>query len=181
MFPWVCLAAMPLFYPFDWPHLIINDFVVYYRNVNHFICKKYKRFCKYVDLDTKIETTDLKNKISDDLPNEMVNVYDDFNQGAMEKSDMEITKSKAVVRGNEEKVEESCHQLNIETPNHRCSEERNKKITVYLILIYMFVQAFLPYSHFITKVSEFFDKYMYGVILRLINVQLCYFHYSNAK
>lgn len=38
------------------------------------------------------------------------------------------------------------------TDNDLHKDNKRRKVTVYLIMAYVFIQAFLPYSHFITKV-----------------------------
>lgn len=127
MFPYVCLATMPLFCKPNWP-----------RRLGFFLKRK-----SYFSFSAKIQDIKICNKATIDLPKES---HDNLsgNGSSIDNGNREGTNSinstitckntKRIDRGKSAKV------------------TRKQKFVVSLLLFHVFLQFFLPYSHFITKV-----------------------------
>ncbi|XP_023940205.2 vitamin K-dependent gamma-carboxylase [Bicyclus anynana] len=105
MFPWVCLAAMPLFYPFHWPKVIMNyaeKTILQASKVKGGICGHLHKFIlnsKYIHCNSKAvqkqltgqNTYESETSVYDDSKNTNQNnvVYEDADQNNIvsEKSD----------------------------------------------------------------------------------------------
>lgn len=121
MFPWVCLATMPLFYPFDWP-----------KTVSQHLTEKMKTICKcFTRKDLQCDDS--------------VEIDENTNAAEVLNSEQLGTHSR------QENVEEK----------ERTVDPYQPKVTVCLIMIYVALQAFLPYSHFLTKVSKQYYRVNY--------------------
>ncbi|KAF9810855.1 hypothetical protein SFRURICE_005281 [Spodoptera frugiperda] len=179
MFPWVCLATMPLFYPFDWPKTLASYSKCIYRKSKQNICSKIKEFRKesncecltkdsmdHFNLENKnmvikeddetvinksngngIEETN-KVETKPDICKELAKIDDE--------DDIDRDKKKVV-----DKEETSSNEV-ATTDNDLHKDNKRRKATVYLIMTYVFIQAFLPYSHFITKGYNNWTNGLYG-------------------
>lgn len=126
MFPYVCLATMPLFCKPNWP-----------RRLGTFLKRK-----SYFSFSAKIEDTKTCNKATIDLPKES----QDNLSGNGSSND----------NGNREGTNWINSTITCEHTkrmNGKSAEvTRKQKFVVSLLLFHVFLQFFLPYSHFITKV-----------------------------
>ncbi|XP_006616444.1 vitamin K-dependent gamma-carboxylase [Apis dorsata] len=137
MFPYVCLATMPLFCKPNWP-----------RRLGIFLKRK-----SYFSFSAKIQDIKICNKATIDLPKES---HDNLsgNGSSIDNGNREGTNSinstitckntKRIDRGKSAKV------------------TRKQKFVVSLLLFHVFLQFFLPYSHFITKGYNNWVPGMYG-------------------
>ncbi|GBP93481.1 hypothetical protein EVAR_69728_1 [Eumeta japonica] len=139
MFPWVCLATMPLFYPSDWPKKAMG----YIRNRLTFL----KKYCKTL-ICTYNEKQDGNSKHEDNPSDETLNedVFMETNedyrdQGHDTTEELEDNR----INASEEETEKTME-----------NKENKRKWALWLIITYVIVQAILPYSHFITKIT--YDK-----------------------
>ncbi|CAH0700194.1 unnamed protein product [Spodoptera exigua] len=177
MFPWVCLATMPLFYPFDWPKKLAPYSKCLYRKAQQTVCSKIKQMRKEAKCDC--------------LPKDSMDQFDSEEKNMELKEHEEIVTNKTNRNGTDEinKVEtkpDICKELaNIEEnsvndqnkyvhkeekPSNEVAtigndlhkDNKRRKTTVYLIMAYVFIQAFLPYSHFITKGYNNWTNGLYG-------------------
>lgn len=165
MFPWVCLATMPLFYPFDWPKILPIKLV-----------KLKSKMCKQVtdlnksnnEQEQRYETKDMRfndavdQGIEDikDINNSDINKVNDETE-IFFKTDEDYAKhspkwiDKEILEKNIEQ-----EPLQLTTSNDKETGEKKQKnsckqrVTVFLILLYVLSQAFLPFSHFITQVRD---------------------------
>lgn len=126
MFPWVCLATLPLYYPYDWPKRVL-------KKVKNVYIKYLKR---EVGDDGNEDIAAINNSDDDSIPKLPSNEKDDD-----EKSEAQ-DQSESEEKGQTEDALEKC--------------DSKKKRTVYFIILYMALQAFLPYSHFLTKVTLYY-------------------------
>lgn len=167
MFPWVCLATMPLFYPFDWPKTIISFANYCYTQLKQNIDKKVTE-CKIIPICRTIHPV-LRNEdksteiIGKESSNNQETKKSEANTDQGEKTDDNDEKLNPKDEIHQEKdqngLEETNSLVNDETDTRTDTgtdfndvECKKKRRTMYLIALYVFVQAFLPYSHFITKV-----------------------------
>ncbi|CAG4966769.1 unnamed protein product [Parnassius apollo] len=158
MFPWVCLATMPLFYPFDWPKVVAS----YLREV-YYITKR--KLCECTNL-IRSGTIACKNKGKENI-------------NKKEKLENEDVREKWCINNEPDKEDSledlgdpSCaltndntdHTDNItkETTSKEEIDDSKQKFTCILISIYIFTQAFLPFSHFITKGYNNWTNGLYG-------------------
>lgn len=155
MFPWVCLATMPLFYPFDWPMKISEKLMKIKSRVSIRNLKLKPQECDCQINENSEESNDDDNEYS--LVNGKKNDYlDNDSHGNVLK---EITDDDKAIEESKDFTKESCEiaELNCKENKHAdipaTQEYRRKKITLYLIIFHVLTQAFLPYSHFITQVS----------------------------
>lgn len=134
MFPWVCLATMPLFYPFDWPKIILKYAEEIFLTVKGGICKYIHRLI-FSLTNNQQNATNTTNK--DSSTEEKIH------------PDNEIIFTKQM-----EKIEESGTNKDEKEGDKlkHTTDGRMNSVTFALIVFYLVSQAFLPYSHFITKV-----------------------------
>lgn len=174
MFPWVCLATMPLFYPFDWPTTFIKfvrEHYIFIRDVatNLMTClkKKIMHFYTHDDCDNQGEKDPSDNaivreyRISGD--NRIFEIGEDHilnysNRELNEENDYDDMTVEPVeedcVTCNEQLIEESVQEnTSDENAGNKTEEPKlREKFTTCVIILYVLVQAFLPFSHSITKV-----------------------------
>lgn len=164
MFPWVCLATMPLFYPFHWPKTFILFLKVQCHNIKKTISNIVSS-CKY-SIVQNCQNNDVRNEgatMSKDKNNvqEELHTRDTSNDditndnhtdhngkdsiSTEEKVDEQVNKDQKKTKPIQE---ESVTKIEMDNKNHR------KKVTTWVIVIYVLMQAFLPCSHFITKVCN---------------------------
>ncbi|XP_035428723.2 vitamin K-dependent gamma-carboxylase [Spodoptera frugiperda] len=178
MFPWVCLATMPLFYPFDWPKTLASYSNCIYRRAKQNICSKIKEFRK--ESNCECLTKDSMDQFNSDNKNMVIKEDDEtvinkINGNGIEETskvetkpdickelakiddedDIEKDKRKVV-----DKEETSSNEATTDNDLHKVNKRR--KVTLYLIMTYVFIQAFLPYSHFITKGYNNWTNGLYG-------------------
>lgn len=151
MFPWVCLATMPVFYPPDWPKLATKFVNEKMSAISNSVFDYIK---KIIDNESKCKC--MSEKVDGkDFTNEEQNGQElDFNEDdevflAEEKSNdindnFLCNNNSADPNPTEHSLDSSIKQEN--GPTYSC-------FTINLIIIFVFLQAFLPYSHFITKVG----------------------------
>ncbi|CAH0626825.1 unnamed protein product [Chrysodeixis includens] len=173
MFPWVCLATMPLFYPFDWPNRIISATNNHYTKLKAYIFKKITE-CKIIpicrtikpenenndesaktvdkpstnDEETKMIEENMKSS-EDTVSDEILNPADEIHQ-ENNQNDLEARKS----------AENDATDIKNDLKHY--DEYKKKRRTMYWIALYVFLQAFLPYSHFITKGYNNWTDGLYG-------------------
>lgn len=163
MFPWVCLATMPLFYPFDWPKTIIPFLKIHYLNIKKTICNIVNSFkcnikchCQNNDVRNEdIQMMEAKSNVQEELhtnmpPNDVKDITNENHNGTdgasnEEKANEQVNKEQKETRDTQE---ESIANIEIDKINH------HKKLTTLMIIVYVLTQAFLPFSHFITKVRK---------------------------
>ncbi|XP_063379414.1 vitamin K-dependent gamma-carboxylase [Cydia fagiglandana] len=175
MFPWVCLATMPLFYPFNWPKLMID----------------------FVKLRCMTSVVEISKIIYKTIPRRSPGLHENNTENNDDNTIFE--KDSASLYENKEQNEEFCetsesedlkfpeidevecfeiqkHKItfdkNVTSLQHIRKREndtdnntvitRRKKITTILIFIYMTMQGFLPFSHFITKGYNNWTDGLYG-------------------
>ena len=126
MFPWVCMATMPLFYPFDWPKMIITHAEKTSLTVKGGIRNYLNKFKCTVNICQR-NITKLPEK----------------NIATEEKT---VCDSKNVFKND---IAHFVEEVNKEANS---TNGNMKKTTLALIIFHVVAQAFLPYSHFITKV-----------------------------
>ncbi|XP_022816293.1 vitamin K-dependent gamma-carboxylase [Spodoptera litura] len=177
MFPWVCLATMPLFYPFDWPKIVASYSKYIYWKAKVTVCSKIKDFrkesnceCLTKDSMDQFNSEDKNMELKED-DEAVINKYNSNGTEETNKNETkpdickelakvedDIDKDKSKVVDKEEKP--SNEVANKDNDLHK--DNKRRKITVYLIIVYVFVQAFLPYSHFITKGYNNWTNGLYG-------------------
>lgn len=167
MFPWVCLATMPLFYPFHWPKIIIPYLKIQFMNLKSTISNivssfKYSIVCNCQNNDVRNEdammnedenivqeelhTQGTSNDIQDTINKDRTHIYNDAaDVSTEEKVDEQV---------NKEQKNTKHAQLELVTKEEMDKRNHGKKITTIIIGIYVLTQAFLPCSHFITKVRN---------------------------
>lgn len=162
MFPWVCLAAMPLFYPFDWPKLIVSYAENQVAKVKGRIIGLHKYFHmfillkRYIDRMNSVEQRQDKQDSSDET-SELPDYEDDEEKTddsvlISEDNETEI-KSDNPKKDLEQKSELSEQEGKDTSGREQKCKDGKKNITLALIALHVVLQAFLPYSHFITKVK----------------------------
>lgn len=143
MFPWVCLATMPLFYPFDWPKIVYKFSKDEITKTKKFVTKMiyHNHGHKENDVSEKNECNEEKDK--------------QFNESNRICSENDNSQS-----DNDRNISKKIKTLSDDNPEQNIVQ---RKITTILIILYITIQAFLPYSHFITKASLcFFLIYIYN-------------------
>lgn len=156
MFPWVCLATMPLFYPFDWPKLIISYAEKQAANVRGGICNyihKYILINKYIHCTSRAVQTQGAYNDTNELPD-----YDDddekTDESFLSSEDYETEiKDDDPKSDLEQKPELSEHEERETSGREENWNDGKKNLALALIALHVVTQAFLPYSHFITKVK----------------------------
>lgn len=128
MFPWVCLATMPLFCAPDWPRTVKKSFQSAMDKLKILPC--YPKL-KVIE---KIGYEDEKNA----KPNK-TNENEEVGSG---KKDIDIKND----------PDDIDHKKNDTKSDKERLVNKKEKIVTCALIIYMGIQAFLPYSHFITKV-----------------------------
>lgn len=214
MFPWVCLATMPLFYPFDWPIKLIKKYRKQKQNIKLIICRLNERnncVCKLIENEHTGQENDHINQENENVRRENDHTKQENNKTShgnvhtihtketrrenefpksgnyhtKQENEHYMRQENETMRQNNEQddskednksenVKEITANNNLNEPIDNKQQENDlltsnkddlnklevsdfnsynrKKRTVFLILIYVFLQAFLPYSHFITKV-----------------------------
>ncbi|XP_076642244.1 gamma-glutamyl carboxylase [Halictus rubicundus] len=141
MFPYVCLATMPLFCNADWPRKCISYF---------------KHDCTSILAENRaIEHESIEDTLKPQT-----------NFSARGKVDFETdNKLKNAIKEQDDRSLERKHEdRNIRTVCKRTKEGATKrqKFVVSLLLFHVALQFFLPYSHFITKGYNNWVPGMYG-------------------
>ncbi|XP_028167858.1 vitamin K-dependent gamma-carboxylase [Ostrinia furnacalis] len=171
MFPWVCLATMPLFYPFDWPKLAVTLASEKYLTYKNKLCDLFRVImwhskgcqCWTNRFDDKDSDEGLTNDVTDE--DEVNDDCKDVNEPNLadntdESNDEVFTNPKSEDDCNPKKnITKSVDQTEVtnDTENYR-----KNCLTTYLIIAFVIIQAFLPYSHFITKGYNNWTNGLYG-------------------
>ncbi|RVE47233.1 hypothetical protein evm_008101 [Chilo suppressalis] len=174
MFPWVCLATMPLFYPFDWPKLIGKFVSKHSNSLRNKICSNIPQCAKEFQCETDHSRMDVYDECScfDEIPEDQNIINDE----SLEQTDNETQEDgghenegnnkdlvQAFLGGNDkkcifrEKKEKSTLEL-----EHSNESDTAKNFTVYMIIFHIVTQLFLPFSHFITKGYNNWTDGLYG-------------------
>lgn len=166
MFPWVCLATMPLFYPFHWPKTIISSLNIQYYNIKKTISNIISSFkytivyyCQNNDIRNEgVTMNEDKNNVqeeshtrnySNDVQETTNDTHTDCNGAAGGNTDEKVNEQVNKDQKKTEHIQEkSVTKIEMDKTYH-C-----KKVTTLIIIIYVLMQAFLPFSHFITKVCN---------------------------
>ncbi|XP_068630722.1 vitamin K-dependent gamma-carboxylase [Battus philenor] len=160
MFPWVCLATMPLFYPFHWPKLVES----YLRK----ICSKSKtKLVKWIfALNNKLvkndnvaaEVTSSKKK-----ENEEEKTIDEVSKKDLDNQIETLENYKERGVNGENNDSNKISKISKSEPaNTELKHERKQTMTCIVIGLYVVSQAFLPFSHFITKGYNNWTNGLYG-------------------
>lgn len=165
MFPWVCLATMPLFYPFHWPKTIVPFLKIQYLNIKKTISNivnSYKQsiVCNYQNNDARNEgvmRNEDKNNIQEELhtsdtSNDIQETND--NHTHYNGKNSVSTKEKVDEQMNKDQKKTKHIQEESVTKIEKGKRDHRKKVTTLIIVIYVLMQAILPCSHFITKVCN---------------------------
>ncbi|XP_073952042.1 gamma-glutamyl carboxylase isoform X1 [Choristoneura fumiferana] len=176
MFPWVCLATMPLFYPFDWPILLLNFlksfFVTFYaelrQRINNYSLKLEP---KTVENESEDENDDVfvKDHEKGVSTEGLSSSHDQFVQDgaapecvSLKNCDNDVKNSKERKTINGANLTLQKDELNSEHQSNHVEVGQREKITTILIIMYMIMQVFLPFSHFITKGYNNWTNGIYG-------------------
>lgn len=149
MFPYVCLATMPLFCNQDWPRRLGSFF---------------KRNCATL-LFTRNQDATNNGKFSKSQPNDMYedHIFNDetsnkkisknSNDEANNQIDNKLLINARKRKGAIEPMKTPSLFKDIRVDNIKSSKTtKRQKFVASLLLCHVFLQCFLPYSHFITKV-----------------------------
>ncbi|XP_053602208.1 vitamin K-dependent gamma-carboxylase [Plodia interpunctella] len=147
MFPWVCLATMPLFYPFDWPKTLMN-------RCKTNLTKSVQDLCKLFGLGPVEHECHCHLKNSEIEDDTIDNIVRDLKGGDSETKIKEIT-------DNLEEINTKAKDVCEDKAKHEGKYE-NRKLTTVLIGLYVISQLFLPYSHFVTKGYNNWTDGLYG-------------------
>lgn len=163
MFPWVCLATMPLFYPFDWPKRakffaekamskLKGEFFKYTNkfNINTIYHKNHSVECveeieKHIDSVHNEEKSESSSDV-DRIKEQNTNINNPFEKKI---------NGEQICKQEEKSIDTKNKELDTKnnvtaTPGEHT--QRRKLTTFIFIVQHVLSQAFLPYSHFITKV-----------------------------
>ncbi|KPJ14894.1 Vitamin K-dependent gamma-carboxylase [Papilio machaon] len=160
MFPWVCLATMPLFYPFDWPKLVFNYMKDSYTKSKAIICKYKCMFLNGNIVQVKHNKEILNEENTEQIENDVIDKSDeDLSNEAVDESLKKIKESHT----NDEEINKTDLSENDKSATTDKDANEGKRIlTCILIGIYVFLQGFLPFSHFITKGYNNWTNGLYG-------------------
>lgn len=130
MFPYVCLATMPLFCSTDWP----RRFGTFLKDncVPIFVVQSQKT--KHREEFSSGSTKDLYEK--EFGTNDKSSINDEYREDTIKSKKLEMI---------HKNMKEICMKSTGPT--------KRQKFVVSLLLFHIFLQFFLPYSHFITKVT----------------------------
>ncbi|XP_050342403.1 vitamin K-dependent gamma-carboxylase [Nymphalis io] len=160
MFPWVCLATMPLFYSFDWPKTIMCYAEKPLSKVKGGICKYLHKFKLHTTTGRKSNAT---AEITKDYDNKQEHIDDKINE--LNVDDLEEKLGNEKIPAKDEKVFKDNEISDVKNDLANTSEEdgnRRKYITFVFVVLHVLSQAFLPYSHFITKGYNNWTNGLYG-------------------
>ncbi|XP_066594912.1 vitamin K-dependent gamma-carboxylase [Prorops nasuta] len=140
MFPFVCLATMPLFCHVDWP-----------RNLLRFLTSKCVRINeKIAEQSCPVKEETLKNhddsKKSEKSNDKVTNSVPKENCGDLVETSRELNKKEKLMKG----------------LKNTSSTTKKQKFVVSLLFVHAFLQFFLPYSHFLTKGYNNWTPGLYG-------------------
>ncbi|XP_015172992.1 PREDICTED: vitamin K-dependent gamma-carboxylase [Polistes dominula] len=141
MFPYVCLATMPLFCNFDWPRTFYS-WIIFKRNIT---------ISKSMNIMKNCFQSSVKKLI-----NKETNGIANLNEYDSQKSTMNITKHC--------ESSEKIKTIDDSKMNNNKAEKVTKKqrFVVSMLLLHVGLQFFLPYSHFITKGYNNWVPGLYG-------------------
>lgn len=155
MFPWACLATMPLFYPFDWPKLLLRKFKPYMLKIEDIIrwaidkivgdkASQSTSNAEEIDVDVRNNAMLLDNKLNGVYSTEDST---DINDIYKDTENFDSMNDESYASGRTDKENNSTRK-----------QYKGNSLTLVFIIFYMVTQAFLPYSHFVTTVSRDSNK-----------------------
>ncbi|XP_046820051.1 vitamin K-dependent gamma-carboxylase [Vespa crabro] len=141
MFPYVCLATMPLFCNVDWPRTFCSWIA----------CKQNILFSKCVNVIKNCFQSPVNKLI-----NEQTKEVTDLNEFDSQKANMDVNERY--------KSSENVKPIDNSTMKNVNSKKVTKKqqFVVSMLLLHIALQFFLPYSHFITKGYNNWVPGLYG-------------------
>lgn len=163
MFPWVCLATMPLFYPFDWPKRVASYSKIYYTKFKKYICNIFDEFIKKTVCGCKTNKPAVNDEYAQENEDTIDNEQEEIKETKESTKDDEnnvcsilakVVDDNMEKRTNDKKDEQQSKNNSETIGNDVNGDYKKKKLTMLLILFHVLLQAFLPYSHFITKVRK---------------------------
>lgn len=170
MFPYVCLATMPIFCNADWPRRLVSYFKssritsFFIRNQGTKNCDKYSIASKTLDdiLEEEGEfvtpsATPRKTKAEASNREETETSYAEV--------DNEVHDKTSVIKYQQDTVQTQHMKTvcrNIKKIDCKPRATKKQKFVVSLLLLYVALQFFLPYSHFITKGYNNWVPGLYG-------------------
>lgn len=131
MFPWVCLATMPLFYPFDWPKNVLKVIQKRLAEIKKYIARFRNRY------ETREVCKTVEHEDRQGMNGKSIEKIQAENEMSKEKEDIQLSNNSEMIQTND--------KLNV---------KERRTLTCLLILFHVICQAFLPYSHFITQVRK---------------------------
>ncbi|XP_024943980.1 vitamin K-dependent gamma-carboxylase isoform X2 [Cephus cinctus] len=153
MFPYVCLATMPLFCHTDWPRKIFSYFS---RNST---CSS-----DYENLETASETSE-DTEITKECIKQEKSISENFIK-TTENNDTLKKHQKNYENTTDENCQKNQQSEQTQNPTSKQSEKPpvniKQKFVVALLLCHVVLQFFLPYSHFITKGYNNWVPGLYG-------------------
>ena len=169
MFPYTCLATMPLFCHVDWPRKFENWFKSNFTfNINSYT--KIQKFDfksmlqKLIDLTEKSieksgeESKNLQNYEETENFPPLNSAEEKSTKLSQEREDISTLKNaeKEIIEEKIEKEENEEKSISVWKNIPQVEEKKvtkKQKFVVSLLLLHIGLQFFLPYSHFITKVN----------------------------
>ncbi|XP_060801297.1 vitamin K-dependent gamma-carboxylase isoform X1 [Amyelois transitella] len=151
MFPWVCLATMPLFYPFDWPKLSLTFCKKYLTKTIQEIRKLFGLAPTEHECHCQLNNSDNE----DEQQKPIVEMIQDL-KGEDSTTELKDNSDEEVNTNTKKEIVDNAVATIIETNCER------RKLTTVIIALYVFSQLFLPYSHFITKGFNNWTDGLYG-------------------
>lgn len=169
MFPYVCLATMPLFCNVDWPRKFVS-YVKCYATLfvpqDQDISSCSKSLVALETFDESLEeeftfatpsTTPRKSNKVASSREAIETCCEEVNSGADNETSTEIKNHQDTVQtrqSNIRTVSRDLKQISIKSAR----ATRKRKFIVFLLLSHVALQVFLPYSHFVTKVYRIFQN-----------------------
>lgn len=178
MFPYTCLATMPLFCQVDWPRKFEN-FTIISKIYSHL--KKWKFnvkllfkkmfFASAKDNQRKNDDNDENHDTSDKIlqqdnyvaNNEIQNLKiinkpreENFDDYSNETINFKLPLNKDCLNQQERKKKSELVRSKSFYENKNENVSKKKKFVIFLLIFHIGLQCFLPYSHFITQVIDLF-------------------------
>lgn len=161
MFPYVCLATMPLFCNVDWPRKFVSYvkcyatlFVPQDQDISS--CSKSLVALETFDESLEEEFT-FATPTTPRKSNKVASSRETIETCCEEVTNTEIKNHQDTVQtrqSNIRAVSRDLKQISIRSAR----ATRKRKFVVFLLLSHVALQVFLPYSHFVTKVYRIFQN-----------------------
>ncbi|XP_059052353.1 vitamin K-dependent gamma-carboxylase [Achroia grisella] len=171
MFPWVCLATMPLYYSFNWPKILIKLCKKYIRIVDGQLRRWYALVKTEKTCENEANAIDTENKCNTE--NKELEIDQEIKDSGMDPTDTTENSDEMISNTVETDIDESgiaskCNEMEEENKLSRTEvnvegkDVKRNRITMYFIVFHILSQAFLPFSHFITKGFNNWTDGLYG-------------------